>query len=249
MRSIFIFAIIITTSVFVSAQSTGALEFFNKGVEAARKGDNEAALAHFNATHAAIERDGAADRFFAAVHYDIGATLYKLRRPSEAVDHLDKALRFSKRMNPQAHFVLGLVQFDLGDLEAARTAFRSSIALSQDDAEAWYHLGYVHLAANDTEAARKAFAKAAKLGAVGSSASRNNLGVLLALDGRLKDAMNEFEKAAMDDPTGIALVNLEKCRRLMDNSPVATAGADLRFAPRRFGSDNYEQTARHTRDN
>lgn len=247
MRSIFIFAIIITTSVFVNAQSTSALEFFNKGVEASKKGDNEAALAHFNAAHAAIERDGAADRFFATVHYDLGATLYKLRRPSEAVVHLDRALRFSKQMHPHAHFVMGILQFDLGNLKAARAAFRSSIALSQDDAEAWYHLGYVELAANETEAAKKAFAKAAKLGAVGAAASRNNLGVLLALDGTLADAADEFEKAAMDDPTGIALANLEKCRRSMDNSP--GPGAELHFAPRRSGWNNYEQTARHTRDN
>ena len=247
MRSIFIFAIIITNSIFVSAQTTSALEFFNNGLEATKKGDNEAALVHFNATHAAIERDGAADRFFATVHYDLGATLYKLRRPSEAVNHLDKALRFSKQMHPHAHFVMGLLKFDLGDLKAAQAAFRNSIALSQDDAEAWYHLGFVHLAANDTEAARKAFAKAAKLGAVGSTESRNNLGVLLALDGKMNDAVKQFEKAAMDDPTGIAQANLEKCRRLMDNSPVA--GAELRFAPRHSGSNNYEQTARHARDN
>ena len=248
MRSVFIFAIIITTSVFANAQSLRALELFNKGVEASKKGDIEAALAHFTATHAAIEREGATDRFFAKVHYDLGVTLYELRRPGEAASHLEKALRFSNRMHPKAEYVMGLVRFDLGDLDAAETAFRRSIALSQNDAEAWYDLAFVHLAANDDENAKRAFAKAAKLGAAGAAASLNNVGVLLAREGKLADAALEFEKAATIDRTGIALANLDKCKRLMDNSSIAGAAAVLRFAPRR-GSNSYEQTARHTSDN
>ena len=101
MRSIFIFAIIIISSVFANAQSLRALELFNRGVEASRKGDNHAALAHFFATYAAIEREGATNRFFAKVHYDLGVTLYELRRPGEAAAHLEKALRFSNQMHPQ----------------------------------------------------------------------------------------------------------------------------------------------------
>ena len=247
MRSIFIFAIIITTSVFANAQSLRALDLFNKGVQAAREGDNQAALAHFTATHAAIEREGAADRFFAKVHYDLGVTLYELRRPSEAAAHLEKALRFSNRMYPKAQYVMGLVRYELGDLDAAEAAFRRSIALSDNDAEAWYDLAFVHLAANDNENAKRAFAKAAKLGAAGAAASLNNLGVLLAREGKLADAVLKFEKAAAVDRTGIALANLERCKRLMDNSSIAGA-AELRFVSRR-GSNSYEQTARHTRDN
>ena len=247
MRSIFIFAIIITTSVFANAQSLRALELFDKGVEASRKGDNHTALAHFNATHAAIEREGATDRFFAKVHYDLGVTLYELRRSSDAASHLEKALRFSKRMHPKAHYAMGLVRFELGDLDAAEAAFRRSIAQSDNDAEAWYDLAFVHLAANDNENAKRAFAKAAKLGAAGAAASLNNLGVLLAREGKLADAVLKFEKAAAVDRTGIALANLERCKRLMDNSSIAGA-AELRFVSRR-GSNSYEQTARHTRDN
>jgi len=248
MRSIFIFAIIITTSVFANAQSLRALDLFNKGVEAAKEGDNKTAFERFTATQAAMERDGATDRFFATVHYDLGITLYELRRPGEAAAHLEKALRYSKQMHPRAHYVLGLVQFDLGELEEAEKAFRRSIALSQNDAEAWYDLAFVHLAAGDNEKAKRAFAKAAKLGASGAAASLNNVGVLLAREGRFADAALEFEKASGTDRTGIALTNLEKCRRLMDYSSIAGAAAELRFVPR-GGSNGYEQTARHTRYN
>ncbi len=248
MRPILIFAIIITTSVFANAQSTRALAHFNKGVEASKKGDNKAALEHFTATYTSIEREGATDRFFATVHYDLGVTLYELRRPKDAVEHLEKALRFSNRMHPRAQYVMGLVRFDLGDLDAAETAFRRSIALSQDDAEAWYELAFVHLAANDNENAKRAFAKAAKLGAAGAASSRNNLGVLLAREGKFAAAAIEFEKASTLDRSGIALANLDKCKRLMENSSIAEAAAELRFVPRR-GSTSYEQTARHTRDN
>ena len=248
MRSVFIFAIIIITSGFANAQSIRALEQFNKGVEASKKGDNETALEHFTATYAAIEREGATERFFATVHYDLGVTLYELLRLNEAAEHLEKALRFSNQMHPRAHYLMGLVQFDLGELDAAETAFRRSIALSQNDAEAWYDLAFVHLASGNNEKAKHAFAKAAKLGAAGAAASRNNLGVLLAREGKLADAAREFEMASTLDRTGIALANLDKCKRLMENSSIAGTAAELRFLQRR-GSNSYEQTARHTRDN
>ena len=143
---------------------------------------------------------------------------------------------------------MGLVRFEIGDLDAAGAAFRRSIAQSDNDAEAWYDLAFVHLAAGNSEHAKRAFAKAAKLGASGSAASLNNLGVLLAREGKLVDATLQFEKAAAIDRTGIALANLDKCKRLMDNSSIAGAAAELRLVPRR-GSNSYEQTARHTRDN
>lgn len=223
MRSIFIFAVIISTTLFANAQSLGALDLFNRGVEASTKGDDRAALAHFTEVRTAIEREGASDRFFVKVLFNIGVSLYRLQRPAEAVPELERALRYANQFHAQAQYVLGRAQFDLGNLSSAERSLRRSIALSADDAEAWYDLAFVYLAEKRSDDAKKAFAKAAKLGAAGFAASLNNVGVLLAIEGKLADAALEFEKAAHADTTGIALANLEKCRHFMDNFPVAVA--------------------------
>ena len=233
MRSIFILAIIVVTSSFANAQSHRTMDLFNKGIAASTGGNYETALARFNEVHLRIEREGGSDRFFALTHYNLGVSFYHNRRLAEALEHLDKALRFSKQMYPQAHYLIGLIRFELDDLSGAEKSLRRSIALSADDAEAWYDLAYVYLAEKDNEAAKNAFEKAAKLGASGAAASLNNLGVLLALEGKLADAVLKFEKAAAADRTGVALVNLEKCRRFMDNSSVAGTANEFRFAARR----------------
>lgn len=233
MRSIFIFVIIIAASVLANAQSLGALELFEKGVEASNKGNDATALTEFTRVRTAIEREGAADRFAAKVYFNIGVSLYRIRRPAEAVPQLEKALRYANQMHAGAQYVLGLAQLDLGDLPAAECSLLRAIALSTDDAEAWYDLAFVYLAEKRNGAAKRAFTKAAKLGAAGTGASLNNLGVLLAIEGNLTEAAIEFEKAAQIDRTGIALANLEKCRRFMDNSSIAMAASEFRFAGRR----------------
>lgn len=234
MRSIFILALIITTTALVNGQSPRTTEMLNSGIAAAKLGDHGTALARFTEVHGRIEHEGASGRFFALTHYNLGVSLYHRRQLPEAIGHLEKALRFSNQMHPRAHYLMGLIRFELEDIEGAERSLRRSIALSADDAEAWYDLAFVHLAAKDHEAAKKAFSRAAKLGASGSAASLNNLGVLLAMEGRIAAAMIEFEKAAAADGTGIALENLEKCRRLADNPSVADAAtAGLRLAARR----------------
>lgn len=234
MRKLVIFAAIIAVTVAIAdAQNARTVERFERGVFASRRGDHDTALALFAETSAKIEREGATDRFFAMVHYNIGVSLYHLRRQEEAAAHLERALGYSNRMHARAHYVLGLVRFELGDLGAAERSLRTSIALSTDDAEMWYDLAFVHLAAKDHSSAKKAFAKAADLNAAGAAASRNNLGVLLAMEGKWTDAVLQFERAAAADRTGTAAANLEKCRRYLENASIASTAAELRFAGRR----------------
>jgi tetratricopeptide (TPR) repeat protein len=234
MRYILIFAIIMIATAFGNAQGPHTRELFNNGVAAAGAGDHETALARFTEVHARIEHEGATNRFFAHTHYNLGVSHYHRRNLAEAMGHLEKALRYSNQMHPRAHYLVGLIRFELDDLAGAEKSLSRSIALSAEDAEAWYDLAYVHLAANDHSAAKKAFAKAVKLGATGFAASLNNIGVLLAIEGRYAEAMIEFEKAAAADSTGIAVANLEKCRRFVDNSTAANATTvEFRFAARR----------------
>jgi tetratricopeptide (TPR) repeat protein len=234
MRYIFLLAIIIITAAVGGAQSPHTTKTFDHGVKSAKIGDHETALIRFTEVHARIEREGATSRFFAQTHYNLGVSHYHRRNLAEAMAHLEKALRFSNQMHPRAYYLMGLIRFELDDLAGAEKSPRRSIALSAEDAEAWYDLAYVHLAANDHPAAKKAFAKAVELGASGSAASLNNIGVLLAIEGRYVEAMIEFEKAAAADSTGIAVANLEKCRRFVDNSTAANAPTvEFRFAARR----------------
>lgn len=232
MQFLFIFALFTLVSV-ANGQSIRALQSFDSGLALSRSGDHAKALTEFESTLAAIEREGAAERFFAKTHYNLGVSLYQLRRLDGAVAHFAKALRYEKNRYENAHYALGLAQFERGDLSAARTALNNALLLNNRNGEAWFDLAFAHLAAGFRDDARRAFEKALKHGAAERVAALNNIGVLLAIDGKYAEAIVKFESAIEGgDQSVVARENLDKCRRLVNGGHSELLAASLKLAKR-----------------
>lgn len=187
--------IVLTSAIAANAQSTRALQSFEIGMKASETGDHLAALSEFKDTLRLIEREGAADRFFAKVHYNLGVSNYKLQRLNDTVAEYSKALRFAGGSYGRASYALGLTHSELGNWRDAEKAFRQAIVQNHRDGEAWFDLAFVYLAMGENERAINAFQKAVKYRAAETAVSHNNIGVLLAAEGKTREAETEFEKA------------------------------------------------------
>ena len=166
MRSLYLLAAIVLFTTFTNAQSTRALQIFEKAVSASKSGEHREALSGFQSTLSLIERETASDLFFAKVHYDIGVSHYHLRDLGEAAAHFAKALNFAKHKYSRAQYALGLTLLEANDVENAEQHLRNAVILDSRNGDAWYDLGRVYLAANQDAKAKRALAKALKLGAV-----------------------------------------------------------------------------------
>lgn len=164
MRTFLFIAALIFLPAFANAQSTEALQVFEKAVAESRRGDHIEALDGFKRTLAIIERDAASDAFAAKVHYNIGVTLYHLRMLSASAEHLEKALAYAKNRHARAFYVLGLARLEMNDAESAEESLKSAVVLDNKNGDAWYDLGRAYLMLNETEKAKRSFAKALKNG-------------------------------------------------------------------------------------
>lgn len=166
MRSFVLLAVFILLASFSSAQSTEALQAFEKAVSGSRQGDHAQALDGFKTTLAIIERDHSSDAFFAKVHYNAGVSLYHLDREFEAAAHLETALRYAKGRYAKAYYVLGLIGLESNDLKLAERALRSAATLDNRNGELWYDLSRVYVALDEPQKAKRAFTRAIRNGAV-----------------------------------------------------------------------------------
>lgn len=192
---LFVLLIVLASAIAANAQSTRALQSFEIGMKASETGDHLAALSEFRDTLRLIEREGATERFFAKVHYNLGVSNYKLQRFNEAVAEYSKALWFTNGSYGRASYALGLTHSELGNWKDAEKAFRRAIVQNSRDGEAWFDLAFVYLAMGENERAINAFQKAVKYRAKETAVSHNNIGVLLAAEGKTQEAETEFEKA------------------------------------------------------
>jgi tetratricopeptide (TPR) repeat protein len=165
MRTFLFIAALVFLPAFANAQSTEALQVFEKAVAESRRGEHIDALDGFKRTLAIIERDAASEAFASKVHYNIGVTLYHLRMLSESAEHLEKALAYAKNRHARAFYVLGLARLEMNDIENAEESLKSAVVLDNRNGDAWYDLGRAYLALNELDKAKRAFAKALKNGA------------------------------------------------------------------------------------
>ena len=87
-------------------------------------------------------------------------------------------------------------RFQRGEYAKAEDAAREAIHLSPDHKRAWVNLGLSLAEQKQHDEAFAAFERAA-----GSAAAHNNLGIILARQGRLDDARRELAEARRLDPT------------------------------------------------
>lgn len=165
MRSFVLLAVLVLLPIFTNAQSTDALQAFEKAVAESRKGDHAHALKGFGATLAIIERDHSSDAFFAKVHYNAGVSLYHLDRTFESAIHLEKALSYTKGRHAKAYYLLGLIGLESSDLKLAEKSLKAAATLDNRNGEAWYDLSRVYVALGEPAKAKRAFDKAVRNGA------------------------------------------------------------------------------------
>ena len=152
--------------------------------------------------------------------YNIGVCYYELWRTEEAITMYRRAVEASRGRYPKALYALGVALEDSSRWVEAREAYRQALVVSDGNyresqlAVAHYRLGLLALREGDYKSADTFFREAIARSRRQFPASHNNLGVALALAGRLSLAEQEF-KAALKGTHGAfaeAAYNLRLCR-------------------------------------
>ncbi len=132
------------------------------------------------------------------VEYNLGLTLARMGRKSEAADHYARALR----INPDDAAVLnnlGNVLSDLGRLDEAVSCLRAAVKLQPMSAVAWNNLGSALLQKRQLGEAEVCLARAVGLNP-GMADAHYNLGRTLDLEGNLEGAVKHYRLAAALNP-------------------------------------------------
>jgi tetratricopeptide (TPR) repeat protein len=116
-----------------------------------------------------------------------------------AIAEFEKVLQENDR-NAPAHFYLAVCEFRLGRLDEAVISLEATLKASPNYVPAQELLGSIWLLKKDYLRARKQFANLAAT-APGNYGAHYNLGLLSMREGRLEEAMREFQSAAQADAT------------------------------------------------
>ncbi len=161
-----------------------------------------------------------AGEIYSQALYNIGVCYYELWRTEDAIVMYKKAAAARAGRYPIALYALGVALEDLKRQEEAKEAYRQSVAASagRETGAAHFRLGLLLASESDYERAATHFSRA--ISRETTPGSHNNLGVMLALKGRLHEAEREFE-AALRQASGAfadATHNLKLCRSLLKTS-------------------------------
>ncbi len=204
---------------------------------------------------AQLERAVALDPESAEAHFNLGVTYGHLGRLREGIEALEKALQ-RRAEYPEAHHNLSLLYRLSGDAEAAIHQARLAVALRPTSPEIHLALGLAYRQAGRFAEARAAFGDSLRLApagdapgadapgavapradapgadapgadATGDGTARTELGITLAMEGRLDEAAVELERAIVDAPNDAAAhYNLAR---------IATQGGRLEEAAKLYG--------------
>jgi tetratricopeptide (TPR) repeat protein len=161
-----------------------------------------------------------AGEVYAQSLYNIGVCYYELQRTEEAIKMYRSAVGASRERYPKALYALGVALEDSRRWPEAKEAYREAVITSSGSytesqlAVAHYRLGLLALREDDYEGADALFREAIARSGQAFPASHNNLGVALALAGRLEMAEQEFAVALRQSrgAFGEAAHNLKLCR-------------------------------------
>jgi tetratricopeptide (TPR) repeat protein len=185
-----------------------------RGNELYARAEYEAAIREYGHV---TEKAGAV---YAQSLYNIGVCYYELGRTEEAITMYRGAVEASRGRYPKALYALGVALEDSSRWPEAKEAYRQALAASGGNyseaqlAVAHYRLGLLAMREGDYKGADAFFREAIVRSRRRFPASHNNLGVALALTGRLSTAEQEFE-AALNQASGTfedAAHNLRLCR-------------------------------------
>jgi tetratricopeptide (TPR) repeat protein len=201
----------------VSAQTSLAKEFFDKGTEYADAEKYQKALIYYNKSLQIIKADNSLkqNEIQSKIYFNIGVCLFQLENFVEAEKEFTKAVTYSSRVYTKAIYSLGLTQIELGKLNVAKKSFRKVLKINKENGEAWFDLAMVLFEEKELATSANAFQNAIKYKSKRFAEARNNLGVIFALQEKLNLAEIEFKKAIVESKGNliIAKVNLEYCRK------------------------------------
>jgi len=151
---------------------------------------------------------------YAHAIYNIGVCHYELSQIEEAVTFYKRAIELKHGNYPRASYALGVALEDQGRLAEAKQAYEQA---RTNFAPAVFKLGVLEARSGEFTKAADLFRDAASRKGEHVPASHNNLGVMLARLGLLKDAEKSFIVALKESDNRLddAAHNLKLCRSLM----------------------------------
>lgn len=212
------FAILIVTLVvsFAAGQSgtTDSRESIKRGNARYSKAEYFAAIEEYRRV------PPPAGEIYSQALYNIGVCYYELWRTEDAIVMYKRAIAARAGRYHIALYALGVALEDLKRQEEAKEAYLQAVAASAgpEMGAAHFRLGLLWAGESDYEKAAAHFSRAITREA--TPASHNNLGVMLALKGRLHEAEREFEVALRQGGGAFAdaAYNLKLCRSLLKAS-------------------------------
>ena len=208
-----------------------ASAYNNLGLVLSDLGKKEEAITAFRK---AIELDPK----YALAYNNLGIVLSDLGKKEEAITAYRKAIKLNSKLAP-IYVNLGLVLSDLADLEKkeeAIKAYRKAIELDPKLAYAYVNLGLVLSDLEKKEEAIKAYLKALSLPedtsgtpTTAHTLAHNNLGWIYQQQGKLKEALAEYEAALKIDPKFEYAKNNRDAVLALLKQPTELAYTDTRY--------------------
>ena len=215
LRNLF-FAMAVTTAVALAVNAQDAKSALRRGDAFVAQANYKAAIEEYSKVS---ERDA---HEYARAIYNIGVCHYELWQTEEAIVFYKRAIALKQGDYPRASYSLGVALEDQKRFAEAKLAYKQA---AKKFAPAIYRLGLLEANAGEFQKAADLFRDAATQEGEHAAASHNNLGVMLATLGFLKEAEKEFVIAlkSSDGAFEDAAHNLKLCRSLMN---VAAKGTD-----------------------
>ena len=169
-----------------------ALNFYQKGSTAARKGDAKAAVESLSAAVAAHPN-------FALALSDLGVQYMNLKQYDKAGETFEALLKL-KPEDANAHLNLGIAAFNKKKMDEAESHLRKALELKSAGPTAHYYLGLTLVSVKRYEEAQKEFELTVSNGGENIALAHKYLGGLYMSAQRNKEAADELEKYLKLDP-------------------------------------------------
>ena len=179
----FVTILLLATAVFTSAQSTDSKSILRRGDALVAQENYKLAIEEYGKV-STRDRDA-----FARATYNTGVCYFELWQTDDAIEFYKRAIDLKQGNYAKASYALGVALEDQGKNTEARNAYEQA---RRELPRATYRIGVLEAKAGEFEKAAALFREAAARAGEHVPASHNNLGVMLARLGFLKEAEQEF---------------------------------------------------------
>lgn len=171
---------------------SNALNLYQKGAAAARKGDSKAAASSLSAAVTAYPN-------FPIALNELGTQYMLLKQWDKAGDTYEALLKLKPNEVP-AHLNLGIIAYNKKNLEEAETHFRKALELKSAGPTAHYYLGLILITTKRYPEAQAEFEATLANGGENLALAHKYLGGLYMSAHRDQEAADELEKYLKLDP-------------------------------------------------